>query len=123
MNNPNVFANAIMRVAFQKCAYYVDEIKQYIDANEEYFVGELKEIFPKAKFIKREGTYLLFVSFKDVAPEDKIFDFFLKKAKVEFYKGSHFGKEFEGYMRINIAAPRETLRKAIKRIKDNIQYL
>lgn len=123
MNNPNVFANAIMRVAFQKCAYYVDEIKQYIDANEEYFVGELKEIFPKAKFIKREGTYLLFVSFKDVAPEDKIFDFFLKKAKVEFYRGSHFGKEFEGYMRINIAAPRETLRKAIKRIKDNIQYL
>ncbi len=123
MNNPSIFANAIMRVAFQKCAYYVEEVKAYIDANEEYFKKELQKIFPKAKFIKREGTYLLFVSFKDVAPEDKIFDFFLKKARVEFYRGSHFGKDFEGYMRINIATPRKTLCEAITRIKENLKYL
>lgn len=117
MTCPNIFANNIMKVAYQKCDYYVDELNAYIDSNDEYFSTELKKLFPKSKIIKREGSFLLFISFKDVGDEDKIFNFFLKRAHVEFYRGSHFGKDFNGYMRVNIATPKSTLEEVIKRIQ------
>ncbi len=117
MTCPNIFANAIMKVAYQKCDYYVDEINAYIDQNEKYFCKELQELFPKAKIIKREGSFLLFVSFKDVCDEDKIFNFFLKEAHVALYRGSQFSEDFKGYIRINIATPRATLEEVIRRIK------
>lgn len=47
----------------------------------------------------------------------------LNKAKIWFDEGYIFGKEGEGFERINIACPRSILKEALKRIKVAIKSL
>lgn len=115
----NFFGNALMKVAYQKCGYYVDEVNPYIDANEEYLRAELPKLFPKAKIKPREGTYLLWVDLNDeFASEEAMMDFFINEASVNFHRGSLFNHLFKGFIRINMGCPRATLQEVIKRIKD-----
>lgn len=116
--NPNIFANALMKVAYTKCDYYIDDVNEYIDQNEAYLLEELPKIFPKAKIIPREGTYLLWVDFRDeFASEKEMMDFFINKAHVGVHEGSHFGASFAGFVRINMACPKATLERVIERFK------
>jgi len=48
----------------------------------------------------------------------------INKARIALDGGSWFGKEGEGYMRINIACPRAALKEGLERIKRAVdEYL
>jgi cystathionine beta-lyase len=67
----------------------------------------------------REGTYLLWIDYSALAVnEDELRDWFINKAKVELYMGSNFGKDGNGYIRMNIAAPRKLLEQALNNMKN-----
>ncbi len=113
----NVFGNAVMKVAYQKCAYYIDEVNKVIDANEDYLRTELPKIFPEVVIKPREGTYLLWVDFRNVFKDEaEMMDFFVNKAKVCIHPGTHFGSHFAGFARINMGCPMATLQEVIKRL-------
>ena len=68
-----------------------------------------------------EGTYLAWLNCKQLNLScGDIEKLFLKKAGVWLHKGSTFGIGGEGYMRLNLACPQQTLKKAIKQIKQVI---
>lgn len=118
-HNPTVFANALMHVAYQKCAPYIDELNRYIDGNEAYIRREFTRLFPKVVIKRREGTYLLWMDFRQVfASEEELMDFFLKKAHVEVYPGSHFGENFKGFVRLVLGTSRCTLEETVKRLEE-----
>ena len=111
----NDFGNAVMRVAYQKCGYYVDEVNAYIDDNDAYLRDELPKLFPQVVVKPREGTYLLWVDFTKVFPNEEVLhDFFTNKAKVNVLMGSHFGPNFDGFVRINMGCPRATLEEVMR---------
>lgn len=113
----NIFGNTIMRAAYQKCSYYVDEINSYIDDNDALMRTELPKIFPEVVVKPREGTFLLWVDFTKVfANETEQQDFFIHQAKVNVLPGSHFGPNFDGFARINIGCPRATLEEVLNRL-------
>lgn len=114
----NAFGNAMMRVAYQQCEYYIDEANEYIDGNEDYLRQELQSLFPAAVIKPREGTYLLWIDFTKVfASEEACKDFFVNKAKVSVLMGSHFGPHFDGFVRINMGCPRATLEEVVRRVR------
>lgn len=116
--SPNIFANAVMRAAYQKCAPYIDELNFYIDANEHYLKTEFSRLFPGLCVKRREGTYLLWLDFRQVfASEDEMVDFFLRRAHVELYPGSHFGRQFTGFARVVLATSRLTLEEVVRRVE------
>ncbi len=118
LDSPNVFANAMMKAAYQECEDYVDELNLYIDQNEERIRTELPKIFPKVRFKCREGSYLLWIDFREVfETQEQMMDFFIKKARVEVYEGTHFGPTFERFVRIVLGTSRFTLEEAVERIK------
>ena len=51
----NDFGNAVMRVAYQKCGYYVDEVNAYIDDNDAY----LREAALRCACDQRQGIILV----------------------------------------------------------------
>ena len=56
--------------------------------------------------------------------EDKEFEkFIVEKAKLWLDSGYIFGKEGEGFQRINIACPRETLKKALEQLKEAVDEI
>lgn len=117
-HNPSLFANAVMRVAYQQCAWYVDEVNAYIDGNEAYIRQEFMRLFPKLEIKRREGTYLLWMDFNPVFESEKdMLAYFIDEARVEIYPGSHFGRAFSGYVRFNLAEARPLLEEIVRRME------
>ena len=117
-HNPNLFANLVLKTVYQRCADYVPAVNAYIDQSESYIRREFMRLFPKLRILRREGTYLLWMDFREVfSTEQEMFSFFLNKARVEVYPGSHFGMDFAGFMRFNLAEPRPMLQEIVERIE------
>lgn len=80
LNNPHAFVNKAISIAYNDCSYYVDELNDYIDSNESYLKEELETLFKNnIRIIEREGSFLLFVEFKDNMQK-----FFLDKCHILF---------------------------------------
>ncbi|MBQ3190050.1 MAG: cystathionine beta-lyase, partial [Bacteroides sp] len=45
-------------------------------------------------------------------------DFFVDKAHLALNDGTSFGKEGEGFMRLNVASPRSVLEQAMKQLAE-----
>ena len=74
---------------------------------------------PELHIYKRQGTYLLWVDYFDLnITEEDLEKCFLEKAEVSVYMGSVFGTDGIGFIRINIATPRNLLNQAYERMKN-----
>ena len=50
--------------------------------------------------------------------QEELNRFFVDKARLALNDGAMFGKEGEGFMRLNVASPRSVLEKAMKQLAD-----
>ena len=91
----------------------------YIKANAEFTRAYLQEHLPRVKMTKLEGTYLVWLDFRNYGLTDKELDEkILNQAGLWLDSGAVFGKCGEGFQRINIACPRKTLHQALDRLID-----
>jgi bifunctional pyridoxal-dependent enzyme with beta-cystathionase and maltose regulon repressor activities len=54
--------------------------------------------------------------FVETFRQDKLEEFFYKDAKLGLSSGTGFGKDSQGFMRINLATPRATVEEAVSRL-------
>lgn len=110
-------------VACEAAYRYGDEwlegVLAYIKANAEFTRAYLQEHLPRVKMTKLEGTYLVWLDFRNYGLTDKELDEkILNQAGLWLDSGAVFGKCGEGFQRINIACPRKTLHQALDRLID-----
>ena len=82
----------------------------------------LKENLPEVKVTEPEGTYLVWLDFRELMPDSKeltriLFDV----AKVALFEGFLFGKGGKGFERLNLACPRSILEEALNKIADAVK--
>ena len=76
-----------------------------------------KEI-PKIKVMELEGTYLLWLDFREYGLSDEeLQKKLIYEAKVHLDNGLKFGTEGNGFMRMNIATSRKVIEMALNNIK------
>jgi cystathionine beta-lyase len=81
----------------------------------------IQEKLPQIKVIEPEGTYLIWLDFRELGLEFKDLEKFMRgKAKLALDEGYIFGKGGEGFERINIACPKSILEQALNRITEAI---
>ena len=98
---------------------WLEGVLAYIKANAEFTRAYLQEHLPRVKMSKLEGTYLVWLDFRDYGLTDKELDEkILNQAGLWLDSGAVFGKCGEGFQRINIACPRKTLQQALDRLID-----
>ena len=98
---------------------WLEGVLAYIKANAEFTRAYLQEHLPRVKMTKPEGTYLVWLDFRDYGLTDKELDEkILNQAGLWLDSGAVFGKCGEGFQRINIACPRKTLQQALDRLID-----
>lgn len=121
--------NSCFNVVATEMAYrfgeeWLNQLLEYLEGNLNFLLEYLKEKIPKIKAYKPEGTFLVWLDFRELGMnKDKLSEFMIKTAKVALDDGYWFGKEGEGFMRINIACPREILKEGLKRIEEAINVL
>lgn len=117
MHNPNIFAATAVEVAYTKCDDWYEEMLQYIDENEVFTRAYFKAHMPEFTILPREGTYLLWMDYKDLGCSGEALEkWFLEEANVSVYMGTNFGEEGKGYIRMNIASPKALLEEAYERM-------
>lgn len=98
---------------------WLEGVLAYIKANAEFTRAYLQEHLPRVKMTKLEGTYLVWLDFRNYGLTDKELDEkILNQAGLWLDSGAVFGKCGEGFQRINIACPRKTLQQALDRLID-----
>lgn len=121
----NCFGIAANIAAFTKCEDWYQEMMEYIQGNIDYVENFIKtQLSPKIKVRKPQATYLMWLDCRALGLSPKELDlFFQKKAKLLLNDGELFGDQGKGFMRLNIAAPRYLLEKAMGQLKTAIDAL
>ncbi|OXL83750.1 aminotransferase class I/II [Paenibacillus sp. SSG-1] len=120
IHNPTFFAVPALEVAYTACDEWLDELRAYITDNIAYTIDFIQAHMPELKVIQPEGTYLLWVDCTACGKvESDLVDWIQNKSRVSVSYGTSFGAIGEGYIRMNVAAPRSLLRDALQRMADH----
>jgi len=110
----NIMGITACKAAYQNGREWLVELIEYLNGNLAFLRSFLNEKIPQVKLIEPEGTYLVWLNFKQLnLCEDQLEELIVKKAGLWLNKGTIFGSGGEGYQRINIACPRVILEKAL----------
>ena len=97
------------------------DLQEFAILSNSYNAWLEKENLPQIKVIETEGTYLVWLDFRELGLEPKELEKFMRgKAKLALDEGYIFGQGGEGFERINIACPKSILEQALNRIKEAI---
>ena len=119
----NIFGDISCQAAYEKGGAWVDAFVKYIHGNIEWMEKELKKQLPKLKFIQPEGTYLVWLDFREYGlKHSELKDLIINKGKLGFSDGPTFGKEGVGFQRINVGCPLSTVQEATNRLKIALDF-
>lgn len=104
--------------AYTEGKEWLVELVDYLQRNYEYLVSFFNNELPDYPVVKLEGTYLVWVDCRKTGlSSEELEEKLIKEGEVWLNPGSMYGVAGEGFMRINIACPRERLAEGLSRIK------
>lgn len=104
--------------AYKYVEEWLDDLLKYIHRNIDFTSEFIRNHLPDIKLTPIEATYLAWLDFSGLKKSPtEIGDIILHKARLWLNSGSRFGKSGRGFERINLACPRATLEKALKRLQ------
>lgn len=119
-----IFGTLAFETVYNECEYYADQLIEYLQKNMEVTIDYFEKNIKQIKVIKPEATYLLWLDCRGLGlGQEELEEFMVKKAKVGLNNGQTFGHEGIGFMRINIACPRNKLLEGLSRIENAINEL
>lgn len=120
----NIFGNIALEAAYSFGDEWIDQLMRYIHKNFLLLDEFLKQYIPDIKLIKPEATYLAWLDMHNLHhPGFNLKDFMIQKAQLACNDGESFGKEGQGFQRMNIACPAAILEKALHQLKNAVNDL
>lgn len=114
----NVFSLTAVTAAYQQGQKWLEHLNGYLQANLDYTDAFLKSNLPQITLIRPGGGYIAWLDFRALGlTPDELRQLILDKARVGLTWGETFGKEGEGFERLNFACPREILHQGLERLK------
>ncbi|MDR2044851.1 MAG: pyridoxal phosphate-dependent aminotransferase [Clostridium sp.] len=114
----NTLGLAACRSAYAWGGGWLEQLKAYLAENVRLTRTFLASCLPEIRLVEPQGTYLLWLDFSALGLTQAELDRrIVYGAKLWLDSGSLFGREGEGFQRINIACPKATLSEALHRLK------
>lgn len=115
----NLFGNVALEAAYKEGEAWLEQLLDYLQGNIDFVKDFLQRYLPDIGLAEPEGTYLLWLDFRKWQMNQKqLNEFLINKAGVGFSDGMIYGREGEGFQRINIACPRSVIEKALGQIRE-----
>lgn len=116
----NVFGVAADIAAWNQGEEWLEALLSYLQGNLAAAQAFFAEKLPLCRLSKLEGTYLLWADMRPMLGADLDTDAFCESLKthekVWAAAGSHYGRDGEGFVRINIATQRALLLEGLTRL-------
>lgn len=114
----NPFGVIALQAAYNECGDWIDEMNQYVWGNYQYLKRFVLDELPQIQVIRMEGTYLAWLDIMCYElSSDEATQQLLHEGRVFVSSGTLYGRKAgEGYLRLNLACPRETLKQGLVRL-------
>ncbi|MDD4847345.1 MAG: PatB family C-S lyase [Bacteroidales bacterium] len=114
----NVFGNLALQTVYEQGVPWLESLLQYLSANAKYATNFINKRLKPIQTHLPEATFLMWLDCRGLNMSEKeIDDIFIQKAGVGFNLGTEFGSEGDGFFRMNIGCPRQTLKTALENIE------
>ncbi|MGJ7920087.1 MalY/PatB family protein [Neobacillus sp. LXY-4] len=118
----NIFGIVAMEAAYRYGDKWLSELLDYLSNNIRIAKQFIEENIPNITLIEPEGTYLLWLDCRKLGLSDQeLKERLLQKGKIALEPGTKYGPGGEGFVRMNIACPEETMREGLMRLKLAVQ--
>ncbi|WP_436415375.1 MalY/PatB family protein [Petrimonas sp.] len=118
LNQGTIFAFTATEAAYKHGEEWLDQLLDYVQKNIDFVDSFLKKNIPQIKVIRPEATFLVWLDCRELGlPQRELIDLFVNKAKLALNDGTVFGREGEGFMRLNVGTPLSNIGKALENLK------
>jgi cysteine-S-conjugate beta-lyase len=124
LDKSNAFANTAWQVVYEEGHEWLEQMTVYLKANINFIAGFLEHEIPQIKFPMPEGTYQIWLDFRELGKSNEALACFLvQDAGLALNQGSVYGPGGDGFMRMNIASPIDMLEQAMTQLKKAIENI
>jgi len=117
MERLNLFGARALEAAYRKGAPWLDALMSYLEENRALVESFVREKLPRAVMKHPEGTFIFWIDFRGYGlSSDGLQRILVDRARVALNPGISFGRQGEGFARLNIGCPRAALEKGLARI-------
>jgi cysteine-S-conjugate beta-lyase len=120
----NLFGIVSLEAAYQYGEGWLAKLLPYLEENADYLVHYIQHKIPLLAVSKPEATYLAWIDCRGLnMTTEELKQFFICQAKVAVNDGSAFGRQGDGFVRLNFGCNRARLEEGLKRIKNAVDCL
>lgn len=113
----NPFGVAALIAAYNEGGEWLDSLLAYIRGNYTALCEFLAGRLPRVRIVPMEGTYLVWADISAFGmTSDQVTERLLTEGRVMVSSGTIYGQAGEGFIRINIACPRERMMEGLRRM-------
>lgn len=114
----NIFGSIALEAAYTHGDEWLKQVITYLWSNYQLLEDFVKTKLPRVKVMKPEATYLIWLDFTDYGMNnDELMKFLIKNTGLALNDGGRFGKDGDGWLRINIGCSKSILIEALERLE------
>lgn len=96
---------------------WLEEMLEYVQANIDFVEEYCRTKMPEVSIVRPEASFLVWLDFRKLGlPQSELMSLLLDTAHVAMNDGTMFGRQGEGFTRLNVGCPRSVLTEALDRI-------
>jgi cysteine-S-conjugate beta-lyase len=118
----NIFGFVAMEAAYTHGNEWLDQLMEYLEGNILFLEEFIHWHIPQIRVVRPEATYMVWLDCSGLKMSPAVLkEFMINKAGLGLSDGPIFGKEGEGFQRINIGCPRSVLQEALLKLQAAIE--
>lgn len=115
---PNLFAPIATIAAFRRGEAWRRAVIRYIEGNIEEVIAFCAREIPAVRPLRPGASYLVWLDCRALGlGHEELVRLFVDRAGLALNDGAMFGPGGEGFMRLNVGAPRAVIRRALERLR------
>lgn len=117
LNEPTIFAPIATVAAFRYGEPWRQAMLRYVEGNIDMLIDYCAEHLPAVRPLRPQASFLVWLDCRALGlGHAELLRLFVDRARLALNDGAMFGAEGEGFMRMNVAAPRAVIREALDRL-------
>ena len=121
LGDGTIFSIVAAQAAYEKGDVWLDQLLTYLQGNGRIVDEYLKANIPVIKACLPQASFLIWLDCREMGLNPQaLHQFFIREAKLGLNPGYSFGAGGEGFMRMNIGCPAETVRLAMHQLNQAV---
>ncbi|RDU73067.1 pyridoxal phosphate-dependent aminotransferase [Helicobacter aurati] len=127
-HSSNIFGLQACIAAYTQCEYWLESLVQYIEENKTTLQDFIATHLPYLRVVHSNATYLAWINYSQIPSKDSesienFCEILRRETGLYVSKGSDFGENGKGFLRMNLATSRERLEDGLRRLQAGCHFI